>query len=547
MVSVIVPIYNTEKYLDQCIASILGQSYKEIECILLNDGSTDRSLDICRKWEERDARIVLINKENEGQGRTRNMGICMAKGEYILFVDSDDFIEKNAIRDILLKMESDQSELCIFSYYACEEKGNVLVKPFVLNQNPHHLDECESLLAQMSPILCNKMYMAKLLKTAKFSMENTICEDLLFLPQLYVDANRISTLDNPYYYYRVARAGNMSTNYSRYVEVLGNVERLFKQFVEKKELDKYWREIFCISFDIFKDILFRVGGKRVNFPIWRETQDLYPIYLNQYEKFLEEKYGDFLESRLFKSNFVLIGSYNLRVIIRSLILEEKHLKAFYGASCIESFMSDKGKWKPEYIEEPENEYRESQIQQDISGSILHDVNLDLCDYIVMDFLEQTNCLLDVETGYVTVSEFAEKRIKFDENNVISYKDSRRKILFQKYAARLVKFLKEKNKPVILIENYFNQYYSAYYDTMENFENPDIKEKNEFLRYEYELFKKLMPEVIFVSTESLEALQFTQKDFHFGCKPEYYNGGYYRYVALLMGKQVKVRNEQTENL
>lgn len=88
MVSVIIPVYNTEPYLDECFHSVANQSYRDLQIIIINDGSTDGSDAICRKWEKEDTRIRYIKKKNEGQGAARNLGIQMAEGEYIMFVDS---------------------------------------------------------------------------------------------------------------------------------------------------------------------------------------------------------------------------------------------------------------------------------------------------------------------------------------------------------------------------------------------------------------------------------------------------------------------------
>lgn len=413
MVSVIVPIFNTDKYLDECIASILNQSYKDLECILVNDGSTDNSLEICKKWKEKDQRIILINKKNGGQGKARNEGIEIAKGKYILFVDSDDYIETFALEKILHKMEKEKSDICIFSYYAHGKERISLVDPVIMTKTAHSIEECNNLLCHMSPMLWDKMYTAKLLKNAKYLMDDKICEDLLFLPQLYVNARRISTFNQACYHYRVMREGNISTNYQRYSEIEENVRELFARFQSDKIFKKYWKELFCISFDIFKDILFRIGGKRKDFPAWQETKKLYPKYLKRYEDCLTENFDRYIETKLLRSNFVIIGSYNLRIIVRTLLLEESHLNAYYGASCIESFMSERAGWEVEYIGKPENEYREKQITQDITGEILNTKCIDNCDYIIIDFLDQINDLLDVGTGYITISDFSRKRIRFD--------------------------------------------------------------------------------------------------------------------------------------
>ena len=95
VLSVVVPVYNVEKYLDKCIESIVGQTYKNLEIILVNDGSTDRCKEICDIWKEKDARIKVLHKENRGLVSARQAGLEMASGEYIANVDSDDWIEKN--------------------------------------------------------------------------------------------------------------------------------------------------------------------------------------------------------------------------------------------------------------------------------------------------------------------------------------------------------------------------------------------------------------------------------------------------------------------
>ena len=95
LISIIVPVYNVEKYLERCLDSILSQTFSDFELILVNDGSTDHSLEICRSYAEKDERILLIDQENRGLSAARNAGIAVAKGEYLGFVDSDDYIAQN--------------------------------------------------------------------------------------------------------------------------------------------------------------------------------------------------------------------------------------------------------------------------------------------------------------------------------------------------------------------------------------------------------------------------------------------------------------------
>lgn len=115
MISIIVPIYNMEKLLDRCIQSILEQSYQDFELILIDDGSTDRSLELCQKWAEQDSRIIVKHKKNGGQASARNLGLDIAKGDYIGFVDSDDWIDADMYKVLLsnlLQYDADISCCC---------------------------------------------------------------------------------------------------------------------------------------------------------------------------------------------------------------------------------------------------------------------------------------------------------------------------------------------------------------------------------------------------------------------------------------------------
>ena len=113
MISVIVPIYNVEKYLEKCIESILAQTYTDYELILVNDGSTDGCYEICQKFSKRDVRIKLINKPNGGLSSARNVGIDNSKGDYITFVDSDDYISKYMLQELYRGLCENEADIAM--------------------------------------------------------------------------------------------------------------------------------------------------------------------------------------------------------------------------------------------------------------------------------------------------------------------------------------------------------------------------------------------------------------------------------------------------
>ena len=125
-ISIIVPVYNVEKYLPRCVDSILNQTFTNFELILVNDGSTDRSGIICDQYKKRDNRIKVIHKTNEGVSKARNIGISEAKGRYIEFIDSDDWIERSLLEDTLKQIRIDNSDIIFFGLLYEDEDDNLI-------------------------------------------------------------------------------------------------------------------------------------------------------------------------------------------------------------------------------------------------------------------------------------------------------------------------------------------------------------------------------------------------------------------------------------
>ena len=125
LVSIIIPVYNTEIFLDKCIKSVIGQTYNNIEIIIVNDGSTDNSIKIIKKYANNDKRIMLINQSNQGVSKARNEGIKKAKGKYILFVDGDDYIEPNAVELSLQRIKEYNVDVIKFNVNIYDKDGNV--------------------------------------------------------------------------------------------------------------------------------------------------------------------------------------------------------------------------------------------------------------------------------------------------------------------------------------------------------------------------------------------------------------------------------------
>ena len=135
-VSVIIPVYNVENYVKKCIDSVINQTYTNIEIILVDDGSTDSCGSICKEYSLRDNRILVIHKKNGGLSEARNVGLSYAKGNYILFVDGDDYIEKNMIEKLYNTILSNDSDMALCNFFYVDENEEVCgVSPEINTEN----------------------------------------------------------------------------------------------------------------------------------------------------------------------------------------------------------------------------------------------------------------------------------------------------------------------------------------------------------------------------------------------------------------------------
>ena len=212
LVSVIIPIYNTDKYLDKCLNSIINQTYKNIEIILIDDGSTDNSLDICKKYEHVDNRIKLLSTENKGVSSARNLGIKYSTGEYIIFIDSDDFIELNMIESLYTNIKNVDISIC--NYYKVKNNKktkNLSIKyDGIIDNNKFfkYLFEDNT----YGGYLWNKLIRKNVLEGCLFDEKINYMEDLIFLAQVSKNCYKVYYKSDLFLYNYVLRENSLISN-----------------------------------------------------------------------------------------------------------------------------------------------------------------------------------------------------------------------------------------------------------------------------------------------------------------------------------------------
>ena len=204
LVSVIVPVYNVEDYLGRCVDSILTQTYSNLEVILVDDGATDASGSICDRYAQIDARVKVIHKENGGLSSARNAGIDMATGDWLEFVDSDDWLEPDAVESMLHLAQNHQVELVVGGRWDVSAKTGKRKKglcPVVqevisgeeLVSRIFRWNNCDS-------SACDKLFARRLFQQVRFP-DGVICEDVPVMYKIVLDAGRAAVLNKPIYNY----------------------------------------------------------------------------------------------------------------------------------------------------------------------------------------------------------------------------------------------------------------------------------------------------------------------------------------------------------
>lgn len=221
-VSIIIPVYNGKKYISSCISGLLGQTYQNIECILIDDGSTDESGKVCDSYAEKDKRIKVIHQVNSGVSAARNRGIEAAQGEYILFFDIDDEVTKSVVEDNVRIAQQNQADVVIFCFWYFQvdknrKVANGMEHPFIGNKCSFFHERLISTIDNETfNAPWNKMYNREFLirNHLKFDTGYSIYEDAVFAAKMFQYAEKIVINNKKYYTYYLWPSGSAITRYA---------------------------------------------------------------------------------------------------------------------------------------------------------------------------------------------------------------------------------------------------------------------------------------------------------------------------------------------
>ncbi|MCZ6173750.1 glycosyltransferase [Campylobacter ureolyticus] len=262
LISIVVPVYNVEKYLKKCIQSIIEQTYKNLEIILVDDGSNDNSGKICDEFAQKDNRIKVIHKINGGQADARNKALDIMNGEWVSFVDSDDFVDKFHIENLYFQAVRNNSDICVCGFKIVNEDYKTIrsIKVKFNDSLNGNLAFKYSLNSKIDPSLWNKIFKSSLFDNTRF-VKGIYYEDRELIHRIFYKADRVSFLDSESYFYLERVGSTMNHINKKKIDDRFVMISLVKDFLEKEAfLEKYQKDfIICYLLNVYMSASFQIA------------------------------------------------------------------------------------------------------------------------------------------------------------------------------------------------------------------------------------------------------------------------------------------------
>lgn len=314
-VSIIIPVYNVEKYLKKCLDSVVNQTLKDIEIIIINDGSTDNSQNIINRYQKKYKNIVAVKNPNNGVGYTRNMGISLAKANYIMFLDSDDILELNAVEKMYSLIKKEDSDVVVTDINKIINDKKVLFKNYL---NYSEYDNINFMLSH--PGVVSKLYKKEIFTKNNINFkEKTYYEDLATTPIIAIYLNKISYLDEPLYNYLIHENSIMKQSVftSKIDNIFDVIEFIETQFNNRVE-DKYNDEL---EYLYIEHLLYSASLRYLNYDIYKEKiNKIVKIINNKYPNWNKNKY---LKKKSWKFKIICKLVYNKKFLLLKIIKKIK--------------------------------------------------------------------------------------------------------------------------------------------------------------------------------------------------------------------------------
>jgi glycosyltransferase involved in cell wall biosynthesis len=479
VVSIIIPVYNVEKYIDRCLDSVVNQTYKDIEILIMEAKSTDHSLYKCIEWAKNDDRITIVSRRDGGLGPGRNYGLNIAKGEYVVFVDSDDWISYDFVEKTIEVAQKDEQidivQADVITYVGDVEKNAKRTRPdFVVST----VEEKKEHMWFGDDSTWGKLYRTELFKKNKIEQPQLPCEDLAVYPALVACSRKIATCYKATAYYQAERDGSLYQQSNGYLKF-----PLVMEYA-KKQLERLgWYETYR---DTFQCMMYRHFCMTTAHYIGKEHYRNLKGYSPEMARFGETEFA-----RFWNGNYMVMGGFTLRWICHKLADGQNKLKNHKVFSSVIAQMTD-GK-KREFC--CENELRRCALQEDFAGWQIDEQAVP--DLILIDFMQECTDILVLNDGnMVTKSEalmeYGLEKLE-DVSRCIQWNTEEFWDLWKQKCRELIELLKKhyQTSKIVVVRNYLAEEYRENKKIMV-YENIDvIRQKNNIIKEMYDFFDENM--------------------------------------------------------
>lgn len=531
IVSIVVPIYNVQEYLGVCIESLLRQTFKDIEILLIDDGSTDNSLEICNKFKQNDARIQVFHKENEGLGPTRNYGVEQATGKYILFVDPDDWLREDSVELLYTEAEKMGAEVVYFDFVLYMQNEGRYIRSY---ENQEYL-ECNMFVEKklnncMLPSVCTAMYLLEKWRERKILFPATLFEDNAVYPLILLEFKKYVILPEGLYFYRTNCRVTITSNHTNHFFKDQPLSYLISEIKNRGYFRTYQKGIFRFCYNQLEGAL-RCIRKNL-------SEDDYINAIHKFNIFLRTYFN--CTDQFYNKDFIYMGSYSIGRIGNNIFSQNINECRFNFFSLI-SLMTDKYE---KFELNCDAEYKKLMFRKECRKDILSVMKRKPHKYLVFDLLEERYPLVKTINGSYYTGTGVLRNYLRQENikgySIIENESAEYDQLWEECCLRFIDFCKVNFDTThlvmvrtLLADSYGNEEKQVYYSNKNQ-----IQKINRKLSKFYDYFAKQCPGIIDIIPE--EDNYYTDINFRYGCVPEHLNNMAYKSLADRVMSEIEKR-------
>ncbi len=529
MVSIVVPVYNTEKFLHKCINSIMAQSLQQWELILIDDGSTDNSGTICKEFALNDSRIKYIYQNNSGPGNARNNALKHCSGDFVTFIDSDDWVSSDYLFELVNGQQIHDADIVVCQYQRTKKDSEEVIpkKNFFPESKLYIRDSNLDKILGLSFISWGKLFKTNLLLNEDkiFSDEIRLCEDYASIPYIFIMATKVVVLNKHLYVWR-DRSSSLTHELCNVNERIEAIELLMKKLKDKG------------IFESYKDSLQRFALRRANYN-YRAVTNLVNNISYDFAKRQNLMLTNIFDDSCYLSypHILAIGSHASYIAgkIVSGVNNQAELMDYCGFSSVIGIMAEYDENMKYSSWTGTSLFRSRAVDREFTKKIqrMSITEFSEYDYIILDFLDERFNVGKYDNYYFTLSDaFLECKGINNSYSIIDRMTEELQTIWEasckKFAEHITKSFDEEK--IILIRTKLSEHYFDNGRLCE-FSNIDyIKKFNSLVDKYYDYFESLCPKLKVIRDIEKYEEYYTDRNYRHGCYPWHLNDTMYKIIA-----------------